>query len=68
MKENRNEIINRSGICSNAKLVVEVENLRFVDYNPGMKSIFVKVKLGTAVQKTMIKNNSNPVYGETFEL
>jgi hypothetical protein len=68
MNENRNEIMNRGGICSNAKLVIEVENLKFVDYNPGMKSLFVKVKLGGSVQKTMIKNINNPVYEEVFEL
>jgi hypothetical protein len=68
MNDNRNEVFNRNGICSNAKLLIEVENIQFIDYHPTMKSIFVKVKLGNVMQKTLIKNSTNPVYEETFEL
>jgi hypothetical protein len=68
MKEHRNEIFNRNGICSNSKLVIEIENMKFLDYNPSMKSLFVKVKVGNTVQITSAKNINNPVYEEAFEL
>lgn len=71
MNDNKNEILNQEGIANNAKLLVEIYSLKYMDPNPGalkqFKNITVRLILDENVLSTSARNATNLNFSDHFE-
>lgn len=71
MIENKNEILNSESISNNAKLLVEIFSLKYMDPNPNalkqFRNISVRLILDDLMLQTSARNATNLTFSDNFE-